>query len=374
MNKIKILLILAITAALALPACRPDAPPAEADHAETESGHVPAGTVVLSAEAVTDGGIAEAQAKTAVLTGKITVLGELAFNARRLAEVSARTDGRIERVMAAAGDRVGAGQILAEIYSREFLAVQAEVLQAGSRAARLRGDPEESAALAFLQAARRKLLPLGWEDKDIDALIAAGEPRPFLSVRAPFAGTIIEAPALPGAHVTLGTPFFKMADPSSLWARIHIFEKDLALVRSGSAAVLRTPAFPGREFSGRLVLIGPVMDEETRTVEGRVEVANLDGSLRTGMYIEADIPSGAERTAVVVPASALQEFRSQPVVFVRTKPGTFVLRPVETGARQTGEIEIIRGLSASEWVVTSGGFLLKSELLKSTLADEHGHD
>lgn len=375
MNKIKILMILAIaTTVAALPACRPDPAPVEVGHKEEESAHAPAGTVVLSSEAMTDGGIAVAQAKTAVLAGRIFVPGELGFNVRRLAEVSARVEGRIERVMAVSGDRVSAGQLLAEIYSREFLAAQAEVLQAAARAVRLRGDPEESAAGAFFQAARRKLLPLGWEDKDIDALIAAGEPRPYLSVRAPFSGAIIEAPALPGAHVDMGAPLFKLADPSRLWARVHIFEKDLAALRPGSEAVLLTQAFPGREFPGRLVLIGAVMDEKTRTVEGRVEVANADGSLRAGMFVEAALSSGEERTAVVVPAAALQEFQSRPVVFVRTDASTFLLRPVETGARAAGEIEITHGLAAGEWVVTAGGFLLKSELLKSRLVDEHGHD
>jgi len=205
-------------------------------------------------------------------------------------------------------------------------------------------------------------------------LLEAGEPVPFLSVRAPLAGTVIEAPALAGAHVEPGDPLFKLADPASLWARVHVFEKDLAAVRPGSSAVLRTQAFPGREFPGRLVLLGPVMDEKTRTVEGRIEVGNADGCLRAGMYVEAALASGRERTAVVVPASALQEFQSLPVVFVREGETTFRLRPVEIGDREGGLVEIVGGVSAGEWVVTTGGFLLKSELLKSSLADEHGHD
>jgi multidrug efflux pump subunit AcrA (membrane-fusion protein) len=116
------------------------------------------------------------------------------------------------------------------------------------------------------------------------------------------------------------------------------------------------------------------MDEKTRTVEGRIEVGNADGCLRAGMYVEAALASGRERTAVVVPASALQEFQSLPVVFVREGETTFRLRPVEIGDREGGLVEIVGGVSPGEWVVTAGGFLLKSELLKSSLADEHGHD
>ena len=364
-----ILVTMMVVASGFCPACRPGNAPSETGAAMEERTKAPAGTIVLSAEAQADGGIAVAPAKTTVLAGKIEAPGELEFNARRLAEVSARADGRIERVAAVVGDRVAAGQVLVEIYSREYLASQTEVLQAASRAARLRGDPEETAANAFLQAARRKLYPLGLEEKDIDALIAAGEIRPFLLVRAPFAGTIIEAPALAGAHVDLGGSLFKLADMSSLWACVHVFEKDLAGIWTGSDVLLRTQAFPDREFTGRLVLIGAVMEEKTRTVEGRVEVGNADGSLRAGMYVEAEISSGRERSALVVPAAALQEYLSRPVVFVKTGATTFVLRLVETGARTATEVEIIRGLAAKESVVTAGSFLIKSELLKSSLGD-----
>jgi len=361
--------LMIILAAGIFPACRPSETPAESGSGPEDHASLPAGTVILSAESQADGGIVVAPAKMTVWKGKISAPGELEFNARRLAEVSARASGRIERIAAVSGDRVAAGQVLAEIYSREYLASQTEVLQAASRAERLRGNPEESSAAAFLQAARRKLQPLGLDEKEIDALIAAGEARPYLPVRAPFSGTIIESPALAGAHIDLGGSLFKLADLTNLWACVHIFEKDLAGIRVGSDATLRTQAYPDREFAGRLVLVGAVMDEKTRTVEGRVDVGNADGLLRPGMYVEAAISSGEERSVLVIPAAALQEFQSHPVVFVQTGPTTFVLRPVEPGLRTAAEIEIRRGLAAAESVVTAGSFLIKSELLKSSLGD-----
>jgi len=136
MNRTKITTILALAAAIAVfPACRRSLLPEHAGHDAQENGRVPAGTVILSIAAAADGGISAARVETAVLAGRISVPGELEFNARRLAEVSARVEGRIEKAAAVAGDRVVPGQILAEIYSREFLAAQAEVLQAAARAA-----------------------------------------------------------------------------------------------------------------------------------------------------------------------------------------------------------------------------------------------
>jgi Cu(I)/Ag(I) efflux system membrane fusion protein len=298
----------------------------------------------------------------------------LEFDARRVAAVPARSAGRLERVAAFPGDRVAAGQILAEIFSQDFLLQQSELLQAARRAERLRGDAEEPAARALLEAARQKLGLLGLSGPEIDAVIAARSVRPLLPVRAPIGGTVIESAAVAGAPAAADAGLFKLADTSMLWGCIHLTEKDLAAVRPGMAAAIRTQAYPGREFSGRLVLVGASMDASTRTVEGRIEIPNPDGTLKPGMYIEAWLESSERRPVLIVPASAVQEFASGRIVFVRTGPTSFVLRPVETGESLEGWIEILSGLAEGEAVVIAGGFLLKSELMKASLGDEHGHD
>jgi RND family efflux transporter MFP subunit len=264
--------------------------------------------------------------------------------------------------------------VLAEIYSRDYLALQADVIQAAERADRLRGTPDEQAARAFLNAARANLVPLGVTEDEIDALVSTKSLRPYLSVRAPFGGRIIEQEAVAGDGVEPGASLFQIADLSTLWASVRVYEKDLADIRSGVAVLLRTQAFPGEEFSGRLVLIGAVVDEKTRTVEGRVEVPNPSERLKPGMYVEASIACGEKRRSLVIPESALQELESQSVVFLQAEPGVFEVRLVETGERTGGRVEIVRGLAEGDRVVTAGSFLLKSEMLKATMGEEHEHD
>jgi cobalt-zinc-cadmium efflux system membrane fusion protein len=198
--------------------------------------------------------------------------------------------------------------------------------------------------------------------------------RPLLAVRAPFGGSIIEQAAVVGDGVEPGASLFRLANLSTLWASVRIYEKDLAAVRPDVDVVLRAQAFPGEDFRGRLVLIGAVMDEKTRTVEARVEVRNPTERLKPGMYVEASIACGEKRRALVIPESALQEFQSLSVVFLQIGPGAYGLRLVETGERSGGRIEIVRGLAEGDEVVTSGSFLLKSEMLKKTMGDEHEHD
>lgn len=355
-------------------ACReaPAHPDAEARAAE--AGHAPAGTIALTPEAVKGGGFAFEAARMIDAARSVKALGELEFDPRRMAEVAARTAGRVEKLSAYLGDRVAAGQVLAEIYSPDYLALQAEVLMAGERSARLKGGPDETTTAALLNAARKKLHPLGIAEEEIDALLASRSLRPNLEVRSPLSGIVIAAEAIAGGYVEASAALFRVADPSVLRARVHIYEKDLASVRTGIEAVLSAQAYPGALVKGRLIFIAATMDEATRTIEGRIEIANPDGRLKPGMFVEAGLRMPEDRRILVVPEAAVQEVMSQTAVFVQTGPTTFILRPIEVGERLEGVVEIAKGLAEGEKVVTAGAFILKSELLKSLLGDEHGHD
>jgi RND family efflux transporter MFP subunit len=366
----------ALTALLIVPGCRgksaPDAAPADQ---EPEHAAAPRTFVTLTPAAMAAADIKTEPAMTRALGRRITAPGEVEFNARRLAHLTARTAGRVERVFAVKGDRVSQGQVLAEVYSSDYMAIQAEYLQAAERAKRLAGDPAEAGpSRALLEAARERLLLVGAAAADVDALEASRAPRPLLVIRASLAGTVLESGVLSGAHVELGTSLFRLADLSTLWACLHLQERDLESVKAGAAVDLRTQAYPGRTFRGRLVLVGDVVDPATRTVEGRVEIPNPEGKLKAGMYVEASLAAAGERTGLAVPESSVQDDEGRAVVFVKTGERTFTLRGVSVGERAAGWVEIVEGLSEGEQVVTSGAFLLESELRKGGLEDEHGHD
>jgi RND family efflux transporter MFP subunit len=341
-----------------------------------EAGHEPEAVVAitLTQDAWAAADIRTAKAATFVFNRRIMAPGGLEFNARRLAHLTARRPGRVERVLAVSGDRVQAGQVLAEVYSPDYMSLQAEYLQAAERVQRLGANPAESpAAKAILDSARQRLFLVGATGAEVDSLAAARVPRPLLAVRAPFAGTVIEANVLAGDHVELGANLFRLADPSVLWASLHIREEDMASLQAGAGAELRTQAYPGEIFRGRLLLIGDVLDEKTRTVNGRVEVANPAGRLKAGMFVEAALEGSAVRTALAVPESAVQDDDGRPIVFVLTGERRFARREIETGERLGELVEVLHGLAAGETVATSGSFLLKSEMRKGSMEDEHGH-
>ena len=341
-----------------------------------EAGHEPAAAaaITLTPDAWAAADIRTARAAALVFNRRIMAPGGLEFNARRLAHLTARRPGRVERVLAVSGDRVQAGQVLAEVYSPDYMSLQAEYLQAAERVQRLGANPAEApAAKAILDSARQRLLLVGATHAEVDSLAAVRVPRPLLAVRAPFAGTVIEANILAGDHVELGANLFRLADPSVLWASLHIREEDMASLQAGAGAELRTQAYPGEIFRGRLLLIGDVLDEKTRTINGRVEVANPAGRLKAGMFVEAALAGGAVRTVLAVPESAVQDDDGRPIVFVLTGERRFARREIETGERLGEWVEVLKGLAAGETVATSGSFLLKSEMRKGSMEDEHGH-
>jgi multidrug efflux pump subunit AcrA (membrane-fusion protein) len=333
-----------------------------------------------AAVTLTDKAVAAADIKTEIaavrsVARRTSAAGELEWNARRVVHLTARTPGRLERVLAVQGDRVREGQLLAEIYSPNYLAVQAEYIQAAGRSRRLAGkEGEEGPARAFLAGARERLVLLGVTASEIEALDAQAVPKPLLAVRAPLSGTVLESGVVSGDAVELGTSLFRLADPSTLWACLHIQEKDLSSVKAGTDVVLKTQAYPGEEFRGRLTLVGDVIEPATRTIEGRVEVPNPSGKLKAGMYVDASVAAAGERTAIAVPEAAVQDDEGHAVVFVKTGERTFTRREVVSGEPFGGYVEILSGLKEGEIVVISGGFLLKSEMRKGGLEDEHGHD
>lgn len=328
-------------------------------------------SITLTAEAAKTAGIEIAEAGFRPVVRKIHAPGELMFNPKRLAHVTARTPGRIEQLLAYQGDRAKKGQALLTLYSKDYLSLQAELLQALEQTKRVGLEPaERMSALALLDSVRNRLRLLDVTDGEIAEIEKSGVIRTVFEVRAPIAGDIIESLVTAGDFVEFGVNLFRIADLSTVWANIHIFEKDLARVGPGSEAVIRISAYPARELKGRLFQIGNIVDEKTRTVEGRIELANPDGRLKPGMFLEAELLSAVDSTALFVPGGAVLDLQGKKIVFVRTAPNTFAPREVEIGRALDGYIEIVKGLKDGESVVAGGSFFLKSELLKKSFGGD----
>jgi len=357
------------------------------------------GLIALSPEALASAGIRTEPVRTRALRTEIETTGAVDFDQRRLAHVSPRVGGRVEAALAELGESVRSGQVLARLDSIELGEAIGEYLQARARAEVARESHEretklfadrvssEQEMLAARAAAREAdtafrgaeehLHLLGLSDDRVRALDYDQPRASIYEVRAPFAGAIVER------HVTLGevvepqSQLFQVADLSTVWVWIDVFERDLARVHLDDDVEVRVDAYPQVAFVGRVAYLANRVEAETRTARARVEVPNDDGRLRPGMFARVRIsdPHGGEagrtvEAVLAVPEAAIQRDGERSIVFVERGAGRFERRAVRTGRRGEGFVEVVEGLTEGEAVAVSGTFVLKSEASKESLGGE----
>ncbi|MGC3998259.1 MAG: efflux RND transporter periplasmic adaptor subunit [Anaeromyxobacter sp.] len=322
----------------------------------------------------------------------VRLTGEVRLDERRVAHVAPRVEGVVRRVHATLGERVRRGQALLELESVQLGEAESELLSARAalqlaeaaadrqtrlRAEQITSEKEYLAARQELEeasirarGAEERLRRLGASP----AQLAAGREAAGaggLVVRAPVDGVVLELHAVPGELVKPEESIATVGDVGSVWVWADLHEDQLGRVlearRAGALrAEVEVRAFPGTTFPGKVDLVGPSMDERTRTVKLRVAVADGEARLRAGMFagVRVFVP-GAEE-ALAVPASAVLSDEGRSFVFLRHHGEYWIRRPVTPG-RRWGEWVEIAGLAGGETLAADGAFLLKSDVLRSKM-------
>ena len=389
---------------LALSSCKSDSERSEAksdtveEKRKEEEGHEEGeeNRVTLSEAAFQTAAIRIEPVRSASERGigeDLEVPGQVEFDPRRVALISPRTSGRIERLLVVEGDHVNAGQTVALLSSPSHLTAQSDLLQAVRRARVLSGTPDEQGANSLAEAARRRLRTLGVSNEEIARLEAGAEPAQYLALVAPFGGSIMEANSLLGSSVDPGEQIFKIADLSVVDVVAEVPERALPLVRIGQAASIGIAAYPTMRFAGQVERLRDELNPETRTVRAVIHVSNSTRRLRPGMFATVRLLVPAVTVAratgatvqgdadlLTIPEAAVVTDGERRYAFVEVGTRTFERREVETASLAppgsatsgSGRVGVRKGLAAGDRVVVNGAFTLKSELAKASLG-EHGH-
>jgi cobalt-zinc-cadmium efflux system membrane fusion protein len=233
-----------------------------------------------------------------------------------------------------------------------------------AEADRAGADEQLDMAKTEVRRAEEALEHYGVTNKDDPS----GESGEYIPVRSPLHGVVLEKSITQGTAVTVGTPLYVVADLTELWAVAEIDEMQLSLVKAGRPTELRVAAYPGETFPGRITSVADMVNSKTRRVTVRCQVPNPGHRLKPEMYASITLSAGEPREALAVPSGAVQEIEGKPLVFVKTARGSFERRDVTVGPEAEGWVEVRSGVKAGEAVATTGSFLLKSELLKGSLA------
>lgn len=171
-------------------------------------------------------------------------------------------------------------------------------------------------------------------------------------VRSPISGAVKEKHVARGAYLAVGNKIVTLVKTNPLRLRADIPESSAAAVRVGQDVKLTVEAFPGREFNGRVIRIGPSLDEKTRALTVEAQVANPHNQLRPGMFAKSQLITQQNATAVMIPQKAILNVAGLSKVFV-IENGKARERLVKTGETDGEMIEIVSGVNANETVATS---------------------
>lgn len=355
--------------------------------------------VEMGLEAQKHVGLEVAPAKVEELREFLEVTGTVQPIDSQIVHIRPLASGRLRAVLAKVGDRVTAGQPLAQLdaievgdLSSQYLAAQADLKKLQAQHATALKQLERNRQLVKIEAASQKDLEGSEaEEQALQASIEAqqsvirglsarmhrlgvdGENAPSSSVtaiRSGFAGVVIKAAAAPGEVVDSTSELFQIADLSRVWVQAEVYEKDLGRIRSGQTAAISVDTYPDEKFSGRVTYVGDILDPQTRTVKVRCEVANPGTKLKLDMFATVNLPTTFSKRALVVPASAIQEVEGKNVVFVQKAPTKFEPRNISLGKVLGGKAEVLTGLREGEPVVANGAFHLKSILLGGTFGEQ----
>ncbi|SDI80774.1 membrane fusion protein, cobalt-zinc-cadmium efflux system [Pseudomonas delhiensis] len=333
----------------------------------------------LSDEQLHAAGVALEPAAPAALSARLTLPGEIAFDADRTAHLVPRVAGVVQQVAAELGQAVKRGELLAVIASPQLSDLRSELAAAQRRfeLARVTDERERqlwrekvSAEQDYLQArqARQEAeIALANARQRLGALGGAGGDR--YELRAPFDGVVVEKHLVQGEVVDASSAAFTLSDLSRVWATFAVAPRDLAWVQLGKAAQVEAVDL-GMRAEGRVAQVGSLLGEQSRMASARVVVANPGGAWRPGLPVQVTLAAAPRAAAVSVAEAAVQRLEERDVVFVR-RDGAFVAQPVRLGARAQGRVEVLQGLAAGEQVAAAGSFVLKSELGKASA--EHAH-
>jgi membrane fusion protein (multidrug efflux system) len=283
------------------------------------------------------------------ISQKLEALGNARAN--ESVDVSAKSSNIVTAVMFRDGERVKRGQVLVRLDNAQ---VRADVSAAEAALTESESQYNRSRELLSTQVlSKSSFEQLEATLKANRARLAAANARlEDTVIRAPFSGRVGLRRVSVGTLISPGAVITTLDDTSVIKLDFSVPENFLAALREGLSVRATAPAFPGRTFAGKVASIDSRVDLATRSVTVRALLANEDGALRPGMFLNVSLAND-EREALVIPEEALTPEAERQYVFV-VADGKAERREVRIGGRRPGSVEIVTGLAVGEQVIVEG--------------------
>ena len=322
--------------------------------------------------------------KVRKLNAQVITNGILEIDERNEFIITTKVGGWVEKLYVNyTGQEVKKGEKLIDIYSPELVAAQQEYITALSYAASVMNSSDENIAASGKELTNnsiRKLELLDISSLEIERLRKTKEINKYVTLYAPFDGTVIHKQVTEGEKINSGSPLLRIADLRNLWLMADVYEYELSKIKVGSAADIRFNFLPGKIFKGKVSFIYPTLDAKTRTVKVRIDMPNYNNELKTSMFATIKIKGEDLGNYPVVPEDAIIRSGQNNIIILALGEGKFRPVDVKLGNYADGYYQVLDGLTDGNKIVTSAQFLIDSEsnlraaLTKFTSSEESNDD
>jgi Cu(I)/Ag(I) efflux system membrane fusion protein len=284
---------------------------------------------------------------------KVYLLGKIKPDERKIAELTARFSGRIEKLFVNyTGQNVKKGEKLATIYSPDLITAQRELLEA---------IKYKSTNPSFYNAARSKLKLWDLTDQQIDRIENSADPVIYFDILSPVTGTVTKKEVSIGDYVKEGSSLFEVINLSKVWVMFEAYESDLPWINIGDKIKFTLEAFPGKTYEGKVTFIDPLINPQTRVAQVRLEIKNNGLRFKPEMFVNGILESktAKDTNKIMIPRTAVLWTGKRSVVYVKV-PGrqnpTFLYRQITLGPDAGNFYVVEKGLQAGEEIAVNGVF------------------
>jgi Cu(I)/Ag(I) efflux system membrane fusion protein len=305
--------------------------------------------------------------------------GKISENENETATMPAHFDGRIEKLFVKSiGERVVKGQLIAEVYSPELIAAQQELITAYKI---------KETQPQLYKAVKNKFMNWMINAAQLNEIEVRGKVKKRFSIYSHVSGVVTEITINEGSHIMDGHPIYKVSNLKTVWANFDVYENQIHQFKIGQDVVVKTNAYPNKEFKGKVNFIDPVLNTKTRTVKLRVILPNNKGLFKPGMFVKAKIKNkiGNKNDVVSIPSTSVLWTGKRSVVYIKSnsKEAVFEMREITLGNKFSDNYEVLEGLKNGDEIVTNGAFTVdaaaqlqgkKSMMNKSGVKVMTGHE
>lgn len=324
----------------------------------------PVSSIILSESQIQLANIKVAEINEATVARNLLFSGVLRVNEQSAVNITSRAGGRIQKLyFKNTGEQVKKGDSLYQFYSDELVDAEREYATIQQNNWNFSGRYEPRLVL------EDRLLFLGMLPSQIEELRKKGKILFSITIHSPVSGIIRSVNVTEDQYVNSGQLLFELADNHQLWMEAQVYQEELSLLKLGMSSMVTVSVAGNSPVKSSICFISPSFERGTNITLVRSIIDNMNENLHPGMLAQMNVQQQMDR-GIVIPSSAVILDKNGSRVWIRNEDGSFSCRQITTGIQSEDSVLVVSGLGSATKVVTSGAYLLNSELIlkKGTFA------